>query len=77
MGVFASAARAVPMKNRIRELRARNNWSQTDLAERLQISRQSVTAIETGKFNPSLPVAFRLAILFETTIEEIFIFHGE
>lgn len=65
------------MKNRIRELRARKDWSQTDLAERLEISRQSVTAIETGKFDPSLPVAFRLAILFETTIEEIFIFGEE
>ena len=65
------------MKNRIRELRARHGWSQTDLAERLEISRQSVTAIETGKFDPSLPVAFRLAILFQTTIEELFEFQAE
>jgi putative transcriptional regulator len=60
------------MKNRLRVLRAERNWSQADLAERLEVSRQSVNAIETGKFDPSLPLAFRLARLFETTIEEIF-----
>jgi putative transcriptional regulator len=60
------------MKNRLRVLRAERNWSQADLAERLQVSRQSVNAIETGKFDPSLPLAFRLARLFETTIEAIF-----
>jgi putative transcriptional regulator len=60
------------MKNRLRVLRAERNWSQADLAERLEVSRQSVNAIETGKFDPSLPLAFRLARLFEMTIEQIF-----
>jgi putative transcriptional regulator len=60
------------MKNRLRVLRAERNWSQADLAERLKVSRQSVNAIETGKFDPSLPLAFRLARLFETTIEQLF-----
>jgi putative transcriptional regulator len=60
------------MKNRLRVLRAERNWSQADLAERLEVSRQSVNAIETGKFDPSLPLAFRLARLFETTIEDLF-----
>jgi putative transcriptional regulator len=61
-----------PMKNRLRVLRAERNWSQADLAQQLQVSRQSVNAIETGKFDPSLPLAFRLARLFNTTIEAIF-----
>ena len=60
------------MKNRLRVLRAERGWSQADLAERLQVSRQSVNAIETGRFDPSLPLAFKLARLFETTIESIF-----
>ncbi len=60
------------MKNHLRVLRAQRNWSQADLAERLEVSRQSVNAIETGKFDPSLPLAFKLARLFETTIEAIF-----
>ena len=60
------------MKNRLRVLRAEREWSQADLAQRLEVSRQSVNAIETGKFDPSLPLAFKLARLFETTIEEIF-----
>jgi putative transcriptional regulator len=60
------------MKNELRVLRAQRNWSQADLAERLEVSRQSVNAIETGKFDPSLPLAFKLARLFETTIEAIF-----
>jgi putative transcriptional regulator len=60
------------MKNRLRVLRAERNWSQADLAQRLEVSRQSVNAIETGKFDPSLPLAFKLARLFETTIELIF-----
>jgi putative transcriptional regulator len=59
------------MKNRLRVLRAERDWSQADLAERLEVSRQSVNAIETGKFDPSLPLAFKLARLFGTTIEEI------
>ena len=60
------------MKNRLRVLRAEREWSQADLAQRLEVSRQSVNAIETGKFDPSLPLAFKLARLFGTTIEEIF-----
>ena len=61
------------MKNRLRVLRAERSWSQADLAERLQVSRQSVNAIETGKFDPSLPLAFKLARLFNMPIESIFI----
>ena len=60
------------MKNRLKVLRAERNWSQADLAERLEVSRQSVNAIETGKFDPSLPLAFRIARLFGQTIEAIF-----
>jgi putative transcriptional regulator len=60
------------MKNRLRVLRAEREWSQAELAERLEVSRQSVNAIETGKYDPSLPLAFKLARVFETTIEAIF-----
>ena len=60
------------MKNRLKVLRAERDWSQGELAERLQISRQSVNAIETGKYDPSLPLAFRIAGLFELKIEDIF-----
>jgi putative transcriptional regulator len=60
------------MKNRLRILRAERNWSQADLADRLEVSRQSVNAIETGKFDPSLPLAFKLARLFSSPIETIF-----
>jgi putative transcriptional regulator len=60
------------MKNRLRVLRAEREWSQADLADRLEVSRQSVNAIETGKYDPSLPLAFRIARLFETSIEAIF-----
>jgi putative transcriptional regulator len=60
------------MRNRLRELRADRQWSQADLAERLEVSRQSVNAIETGKYDPSLPLAFKIARLFEKKIEEIF-----
>jgi putative transcriptional regulator len=61
------------MKNRLRVLRAERDWSQGDLAERLQVSRQSVYAIETGKYDPSLPLAFKLAKVFGTAIEAIFL----
>ena len=61
------------MKNRLRVLRAERGWSQADLAERLEVSRQSVNAIETGKYDPSLPLSFRIARLFDARIEEIFI----
>lgn len=60
------------VKNRLKVLRAERNWSQADLAERLEVSRQSVNAIETGKYDPSLPLAFRIADLFGLAIEEIF-----
>ena len=60
------------MKNRLKVLRAERDWSQADLATRLEVSRQSINAIETGKFDPSLPLAFKLARLFGTTIEGIF-----
>ena len=65
------------MKNRLRVLRAEREWSQADLAERLEVSRQSVNAIETGKFDPSLPLAFKLARLFGKRIEEIFLDNGD
>jgi putative transcriptional regulator len=65
------------MKNRLRVLRAEREWSQADLAHRLEVSRQSVNAVETGKFDPSLPLAFKLARLFGKTIEEIFEDSGE
>ena len=61
------------MENRLRVMRAERNWSQQDLAERLEVSRQSVNAIETGKYDTSLPLAFRIAELFEAPIEEIFV----
>ncbi len=60
------------MNNRLRVLRAEKGWSQADLAERLEVSRQSVNAIETGKYDPSLPLAFKIAKLFGNRIEEIF-----
>ncbi|MBA4048183.1 MAG: transcriptional regulator [Sphingomonas sp.] len=60
------------MKNRLRALRADRGWSQGDLAEQLEVSRQSVNAIETGRYDPSLPLAFRIAELFGLAIEEIF-----
>ncbi|MBB5790295.1 helix-turn-helix transcriptional regulator [Jiangella mangrovi] len=60
------------MRNRIAELRTEHSWTQADLAQRVGISRQSINAIETGKFDPSLPVAFRIARLFDLTIEDIF-----
>ena len=60
------------MNNRLRVLRAERTWSQADLATKLEVSRQSVNAIETGKYDPSLPLAFRIARLFERSIEEIF-----
>lgn len=60
------------MKNRVAELRAERAWTQAELAQRIGVSRQSINAIETGKFDPSLPVAFRLARLFDLTIENIF-----
>lgn len=62
------------MNNRLRELRERMGWSQAALAEQLAVSRQTVNALETGKYDPSLPLAFRIARLFDESIETIFIF---
>jgi len=70
--LYFSASIELAMNNRLRILRAERNWSQADLAQRLEVSRQSVNAIETGKYDPSLPLAFKLARLFDTTIEQIF-----
>lgn len=61
------------MKNRLRVLRAERNWSQAELAELLGVSRQTINAIETEKYDPSLPLAFKMARLFEKSIEEIFL----
>ena len=60
------------MKNRLRELRAERDWSQRDLAERLSVSRQTINAIETEKYDPSLPLAFKIASLMGRPIEQIF-----
>jgi putative transcriptional regulator len=61
------------MKNRLKVLRAERDWNQQDLADALGVSRQSVNAIETGKYDPSLPLAFRIADVFDMRIEEIFL----
>ena len=61
------------MKNRMADLRSDRAWTQADVAQRVGVSRQTINAIETGKFDPSLPVAFRLARLFELRIDEIFL----
>ena len=61
------------MNNRLKELRAERGWSQQALAEKLEVSRQSVNAIETGRFDPSLPLAFRIAKLFGRRIEDVFV----
>ncbi|ROO86940.1 putative transcriptional regulator [Actinocorallia herbida] len=61
------------MRNRITDLRAERGWTQAELAQRAAVSRQTINAIETGKFDPSLPLAFRLARLFALTIEELFL----
>jgi len=63
---------AVPVKNRLRVLRAEREWSQATLAEHLNVSRQTVNAVETGKYDPGLPLAFKIAQLFDQRIEEIF-----
>lgn len=60
------------MKNRLRVLRAERDWSQADLSDKLEVSRQTVNAIETERYDPSLPLAFRIARLFDLRIEEIF-----
>jgi putative transcriptional regulator len=60
------------MNNRLRELRAARRWSQADLADRLDVSRQTINAIETGRYDPSLPLAFKIATVFEDRIEALF-----
>ena len=65
------------MKNRIRELRENLSWSQGALADELGVSRQTVNALETGKYDPSLPLAFRIARLFDETIEDLFLYDEE
>ena len=66
-------AQALRVKNRLRVLRAERDWSQADLAERVGVSRQTINAIETEKYDPSLPLAFALARVFGDSIEEIFL----
>ena len=61
------------MNNRLRVLRAEKRWSQAELAERVRVSRNSINAIENGKFDPSLPLAFRIADAFQLTVEEVFL----
>jgi putative transcriptional regulator len=61
------------MKNSLRELRAKQRWSQAELAEKLEVSRQTINAIETEKYDPSLPLAFKIAEVFNMKIEDIFI----
>lgn len=65
------------MKNRLRDLRSERGWTQADLAERLDVSRQTVNALEVGKYDPSLPLAFRIARVFGKRIEQIFVDTGE
>jgi putative transcriptional regulator len=60
------------MKNRLRVLRAEREWSQADLAKRTNVSRQTINALETGKYDPSLPLAFKIAAVFKRPIEDIF-----
>jgi putative transcriptional regulator len=72
LGRHGDCHSALPVKNRLRLLRAERGWSQADLAERLTVSRQTVNAIETEKYDPSLPLALRIAKLFAMPVEQIF-----
>ena len=65
------------MKNRLKVLRAEHDWTQADVAERIGVTRQTVHAVETGKYEPSLPLAFRLSRLFGRNVEEVFEYAGE
>ena len=65
------------MKNKLRELRAAKEWSQSDLADKLDVSRQTVNAIETEKYDPSLPLAFKISRLFKLNIEDVFESNGD
>ena len=72
MGCVVVPEALILMKNRLKVLRAERDWSQADLAARLDVSRQTVNALETGKYDPSLPLAFKIARLFDSRIEDIF-----
>jgi putative transcriptional regulator len=65
------------MKNRLKVLRAERDWTQADVADRIGVTRQTVHAVETGKYEPSLPLAFRLSRLFERNVEEVFEYDNE
>ncbi len=65
------------MKNRLEELRTRRSWTQQELADRVEVSRQTIISLENGKYNPSILLAFRLAKCFEVTIEDLFIYEEE
>lgn len=69
-----SASASPAVNNRVRELREQRGWTQTRLGDRLEVSRQTINSIETGKYDPSLPLAFRIAREFDQTIESIFLF---
>jgi putative transcriptional regulator len=71
-GLVHAVRDATLVRNSLRDLRARRHWSQGDLAEQLGVSRQSINAIETGRYDPSLPLAFRIAHLFGRRIEDVF-----
>ena len=70
---MAGGGENAEMKNRIRVLRAERGWSQAELAERVEVSRNSINAVENGKFDPSLPLAFRIADVFEVRVEDVFL----
>ncbi len=65
------------MKNRLEELRSRNGWTQQELADRVEVSRQTIISLESGRYNPSILLAFRLARLFQMQIEDLFLFSEE
>ena len=72
MGPGAGAPAAACVNNRLRELRAARRWSQADLADHLDVSRQTVNSIENGRYDPSLPLAFKVAGVFDVRIEDVF-----
>ena len=65
------------MKNRLEELRSRNGWTQQELADRVEVSRQTIISLESGRYNPSILLAFRLARLFQMQIEDLFLYSEE
>jgi putative transcriptional regulator len=73
MGIWTGICyEEIPVKNKLRILRAKKDWSQQDLADRLHVSRQTINAIENGRYDPSLPLAFKFARVFNLSIEQIF-----